>query len=798
MHHKINCLILILIFFTTAFSQSNLPEVQIGFILDGKWYGNEELLKSIKAEIIELTKGEFDVQFPASKTILGDWSAEKVGQALNQLLADPEVDIIITPGVISSHIAGHRKNLPKPVLVPYVLDAKLQNFPIKDGKSGVPNLCYISLPQMIVQDLSIFSEIVEFQKLAVLIDKFFYENIDEFSVRLQTMLTPLNINAVVIPVNESVESAVNSLTPEFEAVYVMTVVRASDSEFQKLVDALKDKKLPSFASSGAERVEQGILAGLHKDMISRVSRRVALNIQRILLGDKPESIPVSISLDKQLTINETTARAVNISPPWAVMTEAQLVGKEQHAAEIQWRLDTAVQTALNANLDLAAKGLYVSAGKQNVNDARSNLLPGLEASATYVVLDKDRATSSLGQMAERTLTGNLTLTQLIYSEPAWANLSIQKELQRIKQFEFEQVKLDVVMDAATAYLNVLRAQSYERIQLANLKVSRKNLELARVRELIGSAGPAEVFRWESEIASNRKSVIEANSQRNVAEIQLNRLLHRPAEESFVLAEIGLSDPALVTSHPEINRYIENKQAFKIFRQFMVNEAMDRSPEIKLLDAAIAAKKRQLRSTSHQFWSPTIALQAQVENILSREGAGVESNFQLPEDLDFEFELPTIKSLSWNVAVSASLPIFTGGAKFAARQKSLLELEQYETERNAAAEKIEQRIRSALHFAGASYASIQQARLAAEAARKSLKVVQDSYSQGLVSIVELLDAQQAALITDQAAANSVYDFVIDLMNVERAYGDYTMLSDPQRIDRFFGRAAAFNEKEMERK
>ena len=58
---------------------------------------------------------------------------------------------------------------------------------------------------------------------------------------------------------------------------------------------------------------------------------------------------------------------------------------------------------------------------------------------------------------------------------------------------------------------------------------------------------------------------------------------------------------------------------------------------------------------------------------------------------------------------------------------------------------------------------------------------------MVSIVELLDAQHAALVTDQMVANVVYDFLIDLMDVERAYGKFNFFSTDQKRKTFFERA-----------
>ncbi|MCK5527612.1 MAG: TolC family protein, partial [Candidatus Latescibacteria bacterium] len=139
-----------------------------------------------------------------------------------------------------------------------------------------------------------------------------------------------------------------------------------------------------------------------------------------------------------------------------------------------------------------------------------------------MMMDEDRAAAGMGQQPERTVSGSVTATQVLYSEAAWANVAIQKLLHTAREEERKQLRLNITQSAATAYLNVLRAKTFERIQKENLKRTRSNLELARVREVVGSAGPAEVYRWESEMAFNRKTVIEANARRNLAEMELNR------------------------------------------------------------------------------------------------------------------------------------------------------------------------------------------------------------------------------------------------------------------------------------
>jgi len=386
---------LLLICFSFSLSPGqSIKSVNIGLIIDGPWGEENQMLESIKREVHDLTAGEFDVQFPADKTVQTDWTIGKIRAGLDRLLADPGVDMIITLGSISSNEVCHRTELAKPVIAPYIIDAAFQKLPIKDGKSGVKNLNYISVPATFKRDMQIFKDIVPFKNLVVLINQYLIDAFPKLDQCCKETLEELNLDVEIIGIRESIQEALNKLPQTVEAVYILPLPHFKDEQYKNLADALIDQKLPSFAYGGAERVEQGILAGLNKDVVNRISRRVGINVQRILLGEKPEQIPVAISIKQQLTINEATANAIGVSPSWAVITEAEIVGREQRPIDRVLDLNSVVQEAINANLDLIAKGYMVEAGKQDVNEARSKLMPSLDVSGTYLVIDKDRAERS--------------------------------------------------------------------------------------------------------------------------------------------------------------------------------------------------------------------------------------------------------------------------------------------------------------------------------------------------------------------------------------------------------------------
>jgi outer membrane protein TolC len=185
-----------------------------------------------------------------------------------------------------------------------------------------------------------------------------------------------------------------------------------------------------------------------------------------------------------------------------------------------------------------------------------------------------------------------------------------------------------------------------------------------------------------------------------------------------------------------------------------------------------AQKRALSSAKRAvFGMPTLALSGDIEKKFSEEGAGS----------DVFMEPPTDDDVNWSVGLNLSIPLFSGGYKLAAYSQARTELKQLEIQKASIEEKIEQNVRAALHAAGASFAAIGFSRDAAEVARKNLELVTDSYQRGTASILDLLDAQNTVLISEQQVANAVFDFYADMMKVQRAAGVFVfMLSEEEQM------------------
>jgi len=342
-----------------------------------------------------------------------------------------------------------------------------------------------------------------------------------------------------------------------------------------------------------------------------------------------------------------------------------------------------------------------------------------------------------------------------------------------------------MLEAGEAYLNVLRAKNTERVNRDNLKLTRKNLSLAETRNTIGVAGREEVFRWQTQIAESRSSVIGASALRNQREIDLNRILNRPLEAPFRVPPPEDLRAVTPGSDPRLVKYLQDPWSFRVFREFMAQEAILNSPEIRSINATIRARDELLKGERRQLGIPDVAVIGGFQHIPYVGGRGSETFMPPPG-----FDVAGRQTFTWNVGAAASLTIFDGTSNYARIRRTFREIDRLQTDRAVISQRLEQNVRAALHQAGFSYANINLTRDAAEASARNLELVTDLYQRGAADIIQLVDAQNQALGAALAAANALYDFLIDALRVQRASGAFSLEGSQEVRDDFIQRLDAF--------
>lgn len=737
-------------------------QVTVGIVTDGPSLRMDKVISFINEEIQLLTKNEFEVRLQKSKRLDGGWQRKGIESALSRLYKDPEVDIVIALGFGSAAVAVSLEDYPKPTLASVIFNPHLVNAPIKGNSSGKHNLAYISIQTDLATELKAFREVVDFTNIALLSDSLMMEVMPALATEGTKVATEAGIKIFPVLHSKKGDDLVSRLPSDIDAVLIGALPRMDEAQTAKLLSDLTELGLPSYSLTGSHLVEQGALAtAVPSENWQRRTRHLALDLQAVLFGDDPKDMKVFVEDRRRLIINMETARRLRISPPFDVLLEAQKINDDPESATVRWTLSEAAKIALLENLGIRASQLGVEAGAKQVGEARANLFPQLSIGVNQQLRDDSTPSVVSGGIAEKQGTASLSLSQVLYNESTWANLDIVKAQQTARIAEDNQTKLDVIQNASTAFLDVLKSKTLKKIRRVNLEQSRTNLGLARDRARVGTATFADVYRWESELAGAKADLLGTEATLRQDQESLNRLLNRPLAEQFTLVPATLQNEDLVMNDPELSGLIENRAGFQRLSKILIRDGLDRSPEIASLMAKIIAQKRTLKSEKRSFWLPTVTLTGEYSNTYhdSRQNS-----------LSLEGED------DWLLGVNLSLPLFEGGARSQRVERAQLTLQQLRLQLQDITNSIEQTIRARLHTAQASKLSIDLNRSAAEASKKNFDLVLDAYSKGTTGVVDLVDAQKSALTAELTAANAVYQFLIDLMNLQRAIGAFDFFLD----------------------
>ncbi len=732
-------------------------QVVVAVVLDGPSDRLANQQQLYVDELLVLTGNEFNVEI---RRFVGEWNKDSTLSTIDAAYADPDVDLVLIIGFVANQLAATRSEFPKPTFLPVILDTGLLKSGAKDGTSGIRNLNYLNAYANFSDDLDTLSRFSPYRNLVLFVDENLSSAIPQLRDAAVDASTARGITLIEVTHDGVDHRLMNRVPAETEAIFIAALPRMPAAEFDDLIVGINAANLPSFSFVGVTDVERGLLATDREPRdIGRQARLNALNMQAVMLGGRTQDQPIASSKKEHLTINMATTRQIGLSLSYGLLSDAVLLNRVEEVKGEQYGLVEIARIAIDQNQDLLAETYGVQAGLEEIARARSNLLPQVGGSASYTAR-KDSLLVSAGLSAERSSDAAISVDQLLYSDAASANLTIQKEIQRSRLASFDEFKLDVVLAASTSYYAVLNAQSQLAVQENNLRISKANLELAENRVSVGSSTAADVYRWQAEVARAQILVVGQRAFEDQAHDTLNRILHKPQGIRLALKEATFNEPFVMT-RKEFDQLIASPADYATFSRFYIDRALRQAPELEQLNAQIVAKQRDLTSQKRSYWLPDFSISGGYTSNLGQSGLG--SGPTAGENLN-----------DWSVGVQATLPLFSGGLRRANVSRAGFELRQLESLRFSTEERVEERTRSQLHAARAAYAQIDLSATAAEASLKNYNLVSDAYARGTVNVIDLLDAQDTSLGASAASAESLFNFLTVIMQLQRAVGGFDYL------------------------
>jgi outer membrane protein TolC len=294
-----------------------------------------------------------------------------------------------------------------------------------------------------------------------------------------------------------------------------------------------------------------------------------------------------------------------------------------------------------------------------------------------------------------------------------------------------------------------------------------------VRLDAGYSGLDEVYRWESELNSRQSVLFISRSNIEQERVALNQVLGLDQFSRWRPEEIEIDPDVFPFLDGGLDGYLSDPRKLQRFRTFWVRYALENAPELFFLQKSLEARQLQLDQRKRRWYLPVF-----------------DTGFQWGYDIARTPELPDLERSNWMWDVQAIYPIFEGGRRAEAEKLNAAELTRIQKEVIDIQQIVERRVRTSVRAIEGSFPSIRYLNAAAEAARLNFEIVQDRYTEGLVNVTDLLDAQNDRFITERTARGAQYAFLLDMVALQRAISWFEDLKTPEERDQLLAQARAF--------
>jgi len=739
------------------------PTYTIALISDGDTEYSAQLEKALEKEVTQLLGRDFNVKFPKKLKRNGKWKYPTIAANVNQALKDRRSNMVIVMGALSSHYAARKRSYKKPVIATAIIDPKMQRVPYKNGTSGKWNLTYVSGHQTLDTDIKTIEDILTVKKVAVLIDAVMLKNTPEVGRYIGKRFTKQKIKVELIPIGNDIEKDIDKISDDVDLVYVTPLFQQTRAQRKELYETLRLKELPSFAGIGQDDVELGALFGNAPATDNkRFIRQIALDVQQIALGSRASDQLVNFTPHPALSLNMQTANDIGFTPSWELLSKATIIASEQSDSHF-FSIEEIMDRAVEYNLQVVSSESQVDISQANLDQADAAFLPQINFGAEAVKIDEDRAIASFGLQNETRIDAYLTASQQLFNQQVTARISVNESFLEAQNQATDFVKLDVGLAASVSYLRILQLRTKLQIEKSNLELSKTNLRAAITKRTIGLGNASDIYRWETQIAGEKKSVLFTHSTLQQAKHTLNALLNLPQDLPLNFEPVDMDNPVFMTFHPEMKAYFLDQTKFAPFQDYLIENSQNNLPSIQQFKAIEKAKELIVQSNDDALYMPTLALEG-----------GVKQHF-VDVSNEFRDTNPTFKDFpyaddtDWEVGIYLRFPLYTGGAMTAELEASKAAYYAAEAQRNDVINNAEKDVRNALYQAKASFLSIKLAEIASISSRKNLELIKSVYVQGGAGIIELLDAQHTALRAALVENNTRYGFMGDLLRLQHNIG-----------------------------
>ncbi|MCU0622361.1 MAG: TolC family protein [Gemmatimonadaceae bacterium] len=235
----------------------------------------------------------------------------------------------------------------------------------------------------------------------------------------------------------------------------------------------------------------------------------------------------------------------------ALLAAGAMPAQPGAADTLRLTLAEAVQRALRENGDVRSAAAQLEAIEAQVGLARATGLPTVTVNSSYQRLLQNARAEAIGQIFNQplTYTANARASWTIFQGgQVLFGIAGARRARQASELTLAEARATITVAVQRAYLGAIVAEALADIQKENLALVAQRLEQADQRFAAGQASRYDVLRARVERANAEPPAIAARNQRDLALLELKRLLNLPPTRTVSLAS-SLDMPALERTVP---------------------------------------------------------------------------------------------------------------------------------------------------------------------------------------------------------------------------------------------------------
>ena len=445
----------------------------------------------------------------------------------------------------------------------------------------------------------------------------------------------------------------------------------------------------------------------------------------------------------------------------------------------QYTLLECVQIALDKNIAVKQSEFDVENAEIAKADAVGNFLPNLNASASHswnIGLNQNITTGILEDVTTQFTSMGASLGLDMYKGLQNVNHLHRANLNILaQQYRLDDMKDDVMLLVANAYLQVKFNKEQVRAQQLQVEVTQQDIENTKIQIDAGTVVPNEIYELEANLASQQQELIRLQNLQRISTINLAQLLLIEDYENFDIADEDFDVPF---------SEILSKNPKEIFEKALTlrNDIKLSETNLAIAEKDLAIAKGVLQPSLRGFYSyssrfsysdrlvpgegfdefPIGFVEGTNTPVLSRRA---QTKVVGPLPLSEQFGLND----GHNFGLQLQVPIFNRGAARNQVKRSRVNILRSETALEQQRLDLESAINQAYNDAKGAFAFYEAAQKTLFFREQAREVARSRFELGVINVFDFVQVNQRYEAAVTNAIRAKYDYIFKLKVIEFYFG-----------------------------